>query len=258
MSDSPICTPWATPEELPCDLEASLPEGVEAPSRETIERWIMYASEVLFDLSGSVWRGVCEATVRPCCEPMPARPARSWWPGEHGSVRACSCRAIGKCGTHRAGAVDLGRNVVEVLRVVVDGVELDPSAYALVEGRWLVSVAGHPGWPCCQDLTIPDGEAGSWSVEFRFGAEPPAAGKMAAAALACEFVKASVGAPCQLPKRVTSVSRQGVSQTVGIDPFALFGEGATGVDVADLWLASVRRGIERRPGRVFPPGFSRR
>lgn len=257
MSDS-ICRAWAEPEDLPCDLAALLPEGDDPPAPEVVEEWLWFASSILYSLSGSRWRGECSAEVRPCGEARRASAGRSWWPGERaGTVAACSCSARGLCGCESASLVDLGRGVLGVDMVIVDGVALDPSEYELIDGRFLAGREGRV-WPCCQDMTIPAGEPGSWSVALRFGEDPPRAGKIAAAALACEFVKGSLGLPCQLPKRATSVSRQGVSVTVGIDPLQLFAEGGTGVDVVDMWLSSLRIENRRRPGRLIPAGRRRR
>lgn len=108
---------------------------------------------------------------------------------------------------------------------------------------------------CCQRLELPDTEVDTWSVEYVYGQGPPPGGIAAAASLGCQLSLArqpeTVG-QCRLPKRVTSVVRQGVSMTL-LDPLTLFSEGRTGLEDVDLWLASVMVGNSRRPATVWRP-----
>ena len=55
--------------------------------------------------------------------------------------------------------------------------------------------------------------------------------------LACELTKACSDQPCQLPRGVTSVARQGVTWTLAaLSQFLL--EGQTGLFEVDLFLSS--------------------
>lgn len=64
---------------------------------------------------------------------------------------------------------------------------------------------------------------------------------------------------CQLPERVTSVSREGLSYTV-FDPQTYLDKGRTGVAVVDAFLSAVNPSRALRPAAVYtpdaPPGVS--
>ncbi|MBK9181476.1 MAG: hypothetical protein IPM45_18345 [Acidimicrobiales bacterium] len=83
--------------------------------------------------------------------------------------------------------------MVDVVEVVVDGATLDDSLYRLDDRRWLVRLedpdGSRPGWPASQDLTLPASEPGTWEVTFTWGVRPPAAGVLAAVALAGELAR---------------------------------------------------------------------
>lgn len=74
--------------------------------------------------------------------------------------------------------------------------------------------------------------------------------------LTAELVKANSGdAGCRLPKRVTSVSRQGVSWTL-LDPQDFLEQGRTGIYEIDLILSSRSRGRKQvARARVLSPEF---
>lgn len=93
--------------------------------------------------------------------------------------------------------------------------------------------ADAPCWPNCQLLELEDTEVGTFSVTVTYGREVPFLVSQATAELACQFLKACVGAPCQLPQRISSISRQGV--TVGfLDTMSFLEKGRTGIYLVDL------------------------
>lgn len=57
---------------------------------------------------------------------------------------------------------------------------------------------------------------------------------------------------CELPERVTSVNREGLSYTI-IDPQTFLDMGRTGLPKVDLWLTSVNPNRSRRPSGVWTP-----
>jgi hypothetical protein len=81
-------------------------------------------------------------------------------------------------------------------------------------------------------------------------------GQMAARTLAIEFCKMWAGEDCELPQRVTSISRQGVSYTI-LDPQDFVQEGRTGLYMVDMFLKSVNPDKARNRARVFSPDTSR-
>lgn len=102
---------------------------------------------------------------------------------------------------------------------------------------------------------MPAGEPGTWTVEYSHGRQPPVGGVQACIALARELAigwaaNAQTSARCRLPRRVTTVSRQGVTLAV-LDPLTLFADGLTGLSEVDLWVSSDRYGSDRRVGGVI-------
>lgn len=225
------CAPWATSGDVcaPCvdndDVSA------------VIDDQLQVASDILFLLSGRRWPGVCSDTVRPCARPRC-----------HGSI-SCSCGGL--------STVVLGPNLVAVSQVKVDGEVLSDALYRVDTAHdELVRLPDANGsrvsWPCCQRLDLADTEDDTFSVTYTYGAEPPVGGVKAAAELACELALSCTGGTCRLPKRVQTVTRQGVTVAL-IDSLDLFERGMTGLPSVDLWLKSVNpNGLSRR-AKVLSP-----
>lgn len=238
------CAPWADVGDVcaPCNAydfdEALLGDALQV------------ASDVLFNLTGRQWPGECDEVVRPC----------GYRRGD-----SCGCLSSSTCGCRRLSQLQLpGRPVAAVTEVKIDGVVLDTARYRVDDHRWLVYLpesdqAERRGWPCCQRLDLADTEVDTWSVTYTYGQAPPLGGLRAAAALGCQLAlaycpdAAGASTQCRLPKRVTSIVRQGISMAV-LDPLTLFADGITGLSEVDLWVQSVRLGAQRRRGHVFVPG----
>lgn len=216
---------WVTSAELTCAATATEPQKAEAAQ---------VASELLYLLSGRQFD--TRATV--------VRPNRL--------VQECGCSPGVGCGCC-SGELVLAAPVVAVTSVKVDGAVLDPSAYLLVDDRRLVRLNGQ-AWPCCQDLTRPTTQVGTFEVSYSWG-KPSAdwsVAKVAARELGCELAKAAAGVACNLPKRATSVSRQGVSFSLP-DLMEFLGDGRTGIYLVDLFLKAVNPGgLTRRATFVSP------
>lgn len=232
-----MVAPWATPADMvhtPCAAE---------DDGDVFLPWLTEATEVLYGLTGNRWPGVQTDTVRPCT-PLHASGASAW----------CGCSGPSFCSCGGASMVELpGAPAVAVTSVHVDGAQLATSAYKLVANH-LVRTEPGKRWPCCQDLTVAGTAAGGWQVVYTWGEAPPTAGVMAAAALACELWRAKASPEkCRLPKRVTTVARQGLSFAV-LDPLTVFTDGMTGLPEVDLWLGSLRQARKNRPSTVMVPG----
>lgn len=204
--------------------------------------------------------GLCEVTVRPCREDcadgstffgtsnLLRPPAAGWFPSRCGTCRS------GGCGCDYVPSTRLPGPAHSVESVQVDGVELPDTAYRL-SGNDLLRVDGGL-WPTCQDYSAPLGAPGTWGITYRRGAEVPPGGVLAAETLACELAKAATGdKSCQLPQRVQSVSRQGVSIAM-LDSFEDVDQGRTGIWVIDSWVSSVNRSPVRP--LVYSPDLRRR
>ncbi|MCI0426357.1 MAG: hypothetical protein L0Z47_11030 [Actinobacteria bacterium] len=251
-----ICSPWATVPDLDecCTSNATTTQKTDA---------LLAASEILYALSGRQYPGLCAETVRPCSGGSPL-PGFSWDRWSYPTVPllvggnwlnigpACGCHIAWDCACSGIPQVNLGRSdVTQINTVVVDGVTLSAANYRLDHGRWLVRTDGE-FWPCCQDLAKNIGEEGTWHIELEFGVLPPQAGIDAVIKLACEMAKAWVGAECDLPERVTSIVRRGVSMTL-IDPQTFLSEGKTGLYEVDLFLSAVNPNGLARCATVWSP-----
>lgn len=258
MAEPPIgpCDPWCTAADMcsPCD-DYSFPAGL-------LDDAIEAASGVLFMLSARQFPGVCAETVRPCARSrskglMPDRGYGGYWSSSLGS---CSCNREDRCGCSSRAMIELpSQPVIDITEVKVDGVVLGAAFYRVDEWKWLVRLPDadgtNPGWPCCQRLDLADTEDETWSVTYTFGRTPPQAGLEAAKELACQLALAcqpeTVG-ECNLPQRVQSITRQGVSYVL-LDPMAFLDKGKTGLYRVDLFLAAYNpRGIAATGG-VYSP-----
>jgi hypothetical protein len=116
---------------------------------------------------------------------------------------------------------------------------LDPSSYYLVDHSTIHIKAGTPWTPCNTEVT------------YSYGTPVPVSGKMAARKLAIEFARLWSGDEmCELPQRVTSVSRQGVSYTI-LDNQEFIDELRTGLYEIDLFLKVTNPDNARRKSKVF-------
>lgn len=121
---------------------------------------------------------------------------------------------------------------------------INPNYYYLSDHSVIQPVRGVPWRPCNVEVT------------YTYGVEAPAMGKMAARMLAIEFCKMWSGEDCELPQRVTSISRQGVSYTI-LDPQEFVAQGRTGIYFVDMFLKSVNPDNAKNRARVFSPDLAR-
>lgn len=215
--------------------------------------------------------GLCEVSIRPCrgdCHgfstfwgngPFP-------WPGGSSSGNQFGPALIGgvwlnlgcrRCGTRSCHCealegLTLPGPVAGVVEVLVDGLVVDPTAYRVTNRRYLLRVDGD-SWPICQDLTAEPTEDNTFEVTYLRGVAVPQGGQVAAGILANQFaLAASNDAACQLPKRIQTVTRQGVTVAM-IDSFDNVNQGFTGIWLIDAWVQSVIS--PPKPSRVMSPDY---
>lgn len=236
----------------------------ETPVDGDVQDWTeQMAIEILWAASGRQF-GLCTSTYRPCvrgCEGgdgqinewniIGVKPLLTWdpWAGSIFASIRCGCAAQ-VCSCTRLEVLDLwDRPVRKVNEVIIDGDVLDESAYRLSKNR-LLRIDGE-SWPLCQDWTVDADQVGAWTVEYVHGRPAPFGGKVSAGILASELAKAVCNDDtCELPRRVQTVSRAGV--TVGfVDPMQFLAEGKTGLYEVDLWLQSVNPHRLARRARVY-------
>lgn len=251
------CSPWATSADAcaPCDVY-----GVDSAE---LDDAMQIATDVLFNLTGRRWKGMCTDTIRPQAQWREA-PVPRWWPASGASSHGfCSCHRGRETGCCSVPEIKLPGFPVQVENVVVriDGEVLDADAYAIHDGRYLVRIDGE-GWPCCQDLTAdPATDENTFEVTYLYGVDPPIGGMRAAATLGCQYLLASnpdavSSGACRLPKRITTITRAGTTIAV-VDPMTLVKDGMTGLIEVDQWVQSILLGDQRRRSRVLVPGATR-
>lgn len=143
----------------------------------------------------------------------------------------CSCSYVAEL--RLPGPID------SVTEVLIDGVALPSTAYRVDNNGWVVRTDGGD-WPFCQNMSLGVDQPDTFQITYNQGVPVPMGGQLAAGVLACEMAKAACGSnSCQLPQRLQSLTRQGV--TMGfMDSFStLYDKGSTGLWVVDSWVASI-------------------
>lgn len=252
---SPIdgpCSPFATELDMCCLVSGGFDDPClidnQPVSQTVLDNSLLVASEILWAATGRQY-GLCEVTVRPCytkdCDAcnIVVSTGFPWIPIlENGEWTNISCLQNG-CVCENLCSVALPYPVNEVTTVTVNGVEVLAESYRVDQFRNLVRTDGEC-WPRCQD---------DWSVTLTYGRAPTPLIVMATAALACELAKSCTpGTSCQLPKRMQSMTRQGV--TVGfIDPMEFLGQGMTGIYLVDLAIRKANPKGLLKQASVYSP-----
>jgi hypothetical protein len=247
------CEPW---EPIWC---GDLPAGSEAVTGTAVQG----ATEVLWGLSGRQF-GLCEVTVRPCKEqcgegwpawspygwygyPTPVLSAGKWY-----NVTCGGCG--GPCSCTQVESVLLPGPVHSILAVVIDGESLPATGYRVDDWRRLVRQDGGR-FPLCQDLSLPAGQPGTWTVTLRVGQQPPVLGQMAVGELAEQFVRACLpGVGCVFPRQVQEMVRLGVTLRLG-DIAAYVEQGLTGLERVDYFLRTYNPYRLAEAASVWSPDF---
>lgn len=265
------CTSWIDGSDVAACCSAAT--GVDAWE---LDDEAAIASQLLYEVSGRQFPGVCERTVRPCrtrCTHWGPESLNSTWfwsgwtGGYSGYANGWWWNEGGdQCGCGTLSYVKLaGYPVREVVNVKIDGVIVDPALYRLDGRTNLVRLANLDGtegwWPACQNLWLADDQPGTMSVTYKWGTPPPELGKRAAAQLACEIYSACTTGDCNLPTKVTKVVRMGVTIDRVASTAALLRSGGTGLPLVDMFMAAYNpQGMRRRPA-VWSPDvqkYSRR
>lgn len=194
---------------------------------------VALAQEVLWALSGRQY-GACTVVARPCKDNS-CGSRTSLWTG--GSWMGAGCSCVGPaCNANGPGVVHLPGPVNKVLEVSINGEAMDPDLF-VTEGDYLYR-KDSMAWPS-QDLGRALGSSGTWGVTYLRGYAVPEGVGAFVAQLATEFYAACTsGGKCKLPRRVKTISRQGVTYDMA-DPTDIYATGKTGLPAVDMWLASV-------------------
>lgn len=226
---------------------------------EVQERALALASNTLRRLTA--YRvGGCPILIRPCQNDDGCWGYYNWY-GANGTfnpnlnargmwVNSCGCGG-GQC--EISCAVKLPSPVGRIDVVKIDGVVQDPNDFGVFDGNTLVWLGGGDcPFPTSQDLSLPDTEPGTFSIQFLNAYQVDNTGAVAAAFLALEFAKAcKPKGKCSLPRGVTAVVRNGISFDIEA---GLFPNGQTGIDVVDAFIDSWNPDHRTQQTRVYIPG----
>lgn len=192
------CTPYLTVDDLKALPDYCPPDPLPDGYDEVLEAFITRACEVMYVLTGRQFPGDCTVTRYPvarfgCDFHLPFE------------------RLIG--GYHPTDdSIPLWYNPRDIT-VKIDGATF--TDWYLRDGTWLVRADGKR-WPTSNDLSLPNTEAGTFTVTWTFGPPTPLIVASAALELAHQFQMESMAdARCKLPPLTTSLNRQG--QTITID-----------------------------------------
>jgi len=194
----------------------------------------------------------CPVVLRPCrarCAPESSvtAPVEAWGgPYISGGrwYNACGCRRD-ECGCGIIRELVLPDTEVSgPIVVTIDGAVLDPTSYRIDNGNRLVRMDGQD-WPMCQDMNLPDGEDGTFSISYYVGVGPDDLLNYAAGLLAGEWYKACDGRDCKIPDTATRVVRQGISFEI-----PSFDSGTSGMREVDNIIAMYNPFHLKVPSRV--------
>lgn len=238
---SPDLAAWATIDDIP---EAVVEEvGIGLPEW---YRVLSLATDVLWGATGRRWRGRSMSETVTLRAAPPQNDSGRRWPYDT-SWGFCSCvgGALPAVSARHSQPTRVRlprRDVTAVTAVTIDG---DPFTAFRLGGSWLTRTDGS-GWPMCGERT---------QITYSFGRVPPLAGKQAVVEFAIEIAKAMSGQACSLPKRLTSVTRQGIS-FAALDDLEFLSEGLTGVYGIDVWIRAVNPDGRKQAATVWSPDIA--
>lgn len=255
-------TPWCDATDVEQDKRV---ENVTLPDAISYADVVQAVSENLFKLSGMRWAGLRTDTFRPHrlnddCRCDMSGVGGMWygwgWTGIGGwwnrlFPEGWGCACIGGPEIRLPPVSNKNTLVIEV-----DGVTLSLGTdYDVYDNLRLVRLADPTtgsilSWPCCQRLSTPVGQPGTWQYKVQHGVAPPAAGRLAAIEWGVQFARRLDTSVTRLPQRAQSVNRQGLSVTVEAGSM-LASDGKTGYEVIDAFLEAYNPHRLLRRARVF-------
>jgi hypothetical protein len=217
-----------------------VPEDLSSPEHPYGMPACQAASDILYILSGRKFPGLTQTTETYSC-PYDGNNATAYHLGKVQPVRLPAFNTDHNPDHSRLRQRFPLRHypVRQILSVITDRTQ-KPDAYYLSDYKFLNAAPGS-NWRLCDGVT----------VIYVYGTPPPIAGRYAAKVFADELLK-SVTDPeaCQLPQRVTSVTRQGMSFTL-LDPQDFLDRGKTGIYSIDLFLSTFNPNKAQKRSKTF-------
>lgn len=246
----PLCggTAWASHTDIPDG-----PYEMHDP-----DTWCVYlsmATDILWAATGRRWRGAGRTATATLRAAPPNDDTASW--AYHRTWGHCPCAVTTVGGLwgprmrhHEPSRVRMPHDdITAITSVTIDGA---PFTGWSRDGAWLVRDDGR-GWPMCGDRVV---------IGYTYGRNPPAAGRAMAVELAVELGRGASSSPdraCSLPRRLQSVTRQGIS-FAALDDLDFLDKGLTGLYPVDVWIRSVNPKGRAQSAQVWSPDllYSRR
>lgn len=240
-----------TPDQTTGEL---VPDCFQDASVTERQRFETMATDYLWRWTGRSL-GLCPTVVRPCKETC--WDGVSTWSGTNPSLPAgsaplrpvliqgqwfnLSCGVCGDdCSCSHLSKVVVPGPVYSVEEILIDGQPIPLDGVRVDDYRVIVSE--NIDLPTCQDMSRVPTAPDTWQIRYTRGSPVPVGGQIAAGILACEFYKAACNdASCQLPQRLQTITRQGVTIATVLDDFSKIDEGRTGIWLIDSWVSSVTK-----------------
>ncbi len=239
-----------------------LGDGTPVP-QEIVDSMTLASSQFMWAATGRQF-GTCTVTLRPLCINqcqsecvdsgfgfpwVPIHQADGTWINVTCSQGNCTC--VDLC------EVPLPYPVCSVDEVIINGEVIPEAEYSVINHNKLIRAKGAGCWPSCNDLSLPTTDDGTWSITVTYGKPVPELVKLAAAEFACQLMKKCVGRPCDLPQRIQSVNRQGMSATF-LDPMEFMSQGMTGIFLVDLAIKTYNPHRLYRKPTVISPDYNQK
>lgn len=238
-----LCAPWLAADDVTlCDsADPNLP------------RALLVASHLLYNATAKLYPGLCSDKIWPCSSGAGVQYLDYSTGGSRpiNVMGGCSCTGSTICGGTPTVAVP-GTPISAVVEVLING---DVVPARIVDDELLVRTDG-TDWPCRNQLYLPDGSPGTWSIEYTYGLLPPPPLILAVEVLACQLIAGWCTGPdcptCLLPKRLTQLTYEGATVQT-LDPFDFLDNRRFGILEIDTALAQYnpngldRNGVMRSP-----------
>lgn len=160
-----------------------------------------------------------------------------------GTVFPSAADLLGTLSVSTVEALDLPGPVGAIVEVRIDGAALDPLAYRVENGRYLVRLDGG-SWPV--------GTGDDFTVTYYNSYPPGEIGSYAAGVMAEEWLKLLTKAKggCRLPRSVTNIQRQGLTMELAR---GMFPDGVTGMPEVDAYIMLLNPFALKVMPRVYSP-----
>lgn len=256
------CTPWCTTKDLELAPGFSPNDQIDPT---VYANMITLATRILDNFSAHQFPGTCTKIVRPARRNSYNNLLGYGWSSNFPNADAygigymyewgfCGCGAgeYESCNCQGVDSILLGgQPVISIGSVWVNGVQLATSTYRIDDFKYLTRIDGQ-NWPTTQDLSKDHSQANTFEVTFTYGHSIPADISAVAALFAVQLAKGYSGVACQLPERVSTVTRQGVTVAF-VDLMQFFEKNKTGIYMVDQFLQSVNPSGHTRSTVLMSP-----